>query len=240
VAQNVPAPGADPRHKRFYRIGGVAAWLQLAMLVVIIVVTATLGLKPTTAQEYFSLYQDARLEGLLRDDFASLLVVGLYLGTFPGLYLALRRVDEVAVVFATLFTLIAVTITFTAHSGFSMIYLGEQYAAATTAAERAQLLAAGEAVIASDMWNSSGGYVGGLLLQGAGVLISAVMLRSRDFGKTTAYAGLLANAFDLTQHLLHPVVPSLSTILGLIAGLAYLFWFPLLGRDLSKLARRAE
>jgi hypothetical protein len=224
----------------FYHIGGVAAWLQLIITVALIAVTFVVGGKPASAEEYFTVYGGSKLVGLLRDDIASLIVVGLYLGTVPALYLALRRVDNVVATFAALFSLIVVVLTFATHTGFSMMYLSDRYAAAATAAERAGLLAAGEAVIASDIWNSTGGYMSGILLQGAGVLFSLVMLRSGDFGKITAWAGLLANGIDLLQHVLHPFAPALSVTILYFSGPFYLLWFPLLGRDLLRLARRQK
>jgi len=118
-----------------------------------------------------------------------------------------------------------------------MLQLGGQYAAASSEAVRAQLLAAGEAVIASDMWNSSGAYVSGFLMQGGGVIISLSMLRSRDFSKVTAWAGLLGNGFDLIQHALHPFAPSTSSVLMMVMGPFYLAWFPMLARDFFRLAK---
>ena len=87
------------------------------------------------------------------------------------------------------------------------------------------------------MWNSTAGFIAGILLQGAGVLISVVMLRGKTFSKVTAYAGILANGFDLTQHLMRPFLPSIASILLMIGGPFYLLWFPLLGRDLFRLGR---
>jgi hypothetical protein len=233
------AETSDSNWKNLYTIGGVAALLQLGAVLVIIVVTATLGLKPATVQEYFSVLQANKLVGILRDDFASLFLVAMYLGTFPALYFALRRVNAAYTTLATLFTFVAVTTCFSTHSGFSLIHLSDQYAAATSDAQRAQLLAAGEAILASDMWNSSGAYLSGILLQGAGIIISVVMLRSKDFSKVTAYAGVLGNAFDLAQHILHPFTPSLSATLMMFMGPFYLVWFPMLARDLLKLGRNA-
>ena len=91
--------------------------------------------------------------------------------------------------------------------------------------------------MASDMWNSTAGFMAGILLRGAVVLISVIILRGKIFGKVTAYAGILANGFDLTQHLMHPSLPSIASILLMIGDPFYLLWFPLLGRDLSKLGR---
>jgi hypothetical protein len=228
----------DLQWKSLYKIGGTAALLQLVCLLITFVVSFTLGLKPDTVEEYFTLLQTDRLAGLLRSDFLILVLIALYLGTFPALYVALRSISPVYTAMATLFTLMAVAVCFATHSGFSMLYLSDQYAAATTAVQRSQLLAAGEAVVASNMWHSSGAYMSGILLQGAGVMISVIMLRSKDFSKVTAYAGLLANGFDLAQHILHPFAPSLSSIFLMISGPFYLVWFPMLARDLFQLGRQ--
>jgi hypothetical protein len=61
------------------------------------------------------------------------------------------------------------------------------------------------------------------------------MLRSEDFSKVTAYAGLLGNALDFIQHVLHPFTPSFSEILVMVMGPFYMVWFPMLGRDLIRL-----
>jgi hypothetical protein len=235
--QAADAEIADSNWKSFYKVSGVAALMQFVCTLAIIIVSFTLGPKPSTAEEYFTILQNDRLAGLLRDDFSSLIIIALYLVTFFGLYAALRRVNGAYVAFATALVFVGVTSCFATHSGFSMLHLSDQYAAATTDAQRSQLLAAGDAIIASDMWNSSGGFMAGILLQGAGVLISAIMLRSKAFSKGTAYAGLLGNGFDLAQHILHPFAPSLSATLLMIAGPFYLVWFPMLGRDFFKLGR---
>jgi len=221
--------------KSLYTIGGTAALLQLAAVLVAIVAAASLGPRPETVQEAFAAYQASKLAGVLRDDFTSLAMIALYLGTFPALYLALRRVNAACTALATLFIFVGVTICFAIHSGFSLMALSDRYAAATTEAQRGQLLAAGDAILASNLWISSGGYMAGILLQGAGVMISLVMLRSREFSKVTACSGLLANAIDLTQHLLHPFAPSISAALIPVMGPFYLLWFPMLARDLFRL-----
>jgi hypothetical protein len=115
-----------------------------------------LGPKPASAAEYFSVYQASPLAMVLRGDFLLLFLIGPYFGTFPALWWALRRVGPVAATFATLFTFVAVTICIASESTFAMLQLGGQYVAVASEAVRAQLLAAGEAVIASDMWHSSG------------------------------------------------------------------------------------
>jgi len=226
----------DVNYQSLYNIGGIAVLLQLACLVIYGIVSFTLGPKPGTVEEYFSVLQAYPLAGLLRSDVLMLILIALYLGVFPALYVALRPINPVYTAMATLFTVMAVTICFATQSDFAMLYLSDQYAA-TTASQQSQLLAAGEAVIASNMWNSTGAYLTGILLQGAGVMISVIMMRSKDFSKVTAYAGLLANGFDLAQHILHPFAPSLAAIPMMLAGPFYLVWFPMLARDLFQLGR---
>jgi hypothetical protein len=223
--------------KSLYAIGGVAAILQLVAILSYSVVVGTLGQKPTTAAEYFAIHQSSTLQAFFRGDFLLMILIGLYLGTFPPLYVALRRINPVYTALATLFTLIAVSLSFANESTFSLLHLGDQYIAATSEMQRAQLLAVGEAIIAADMWNSSGAYMSGILLQGAGVMISVIMLRSQDFSRVTAYAGLLGNGFDLLQHILHPFAPSISAFIMMIMGLFYFVWFPMLARDLFRLGR---
>jgi hypothetical protein len=230
--------GDDLNWKSLYTIGGIAALIQLIAIVSYSAILAVLGSKPVSAEEYFIIHQSSPLMAMLRSDLLLLFLIGGYFGTFSALYLALRRISPAAAMFATLFTFVAVTVCFATESTFALRHLAEQYVVAVTDAQRAQLLAAGEAVIASDMWNSSGAYVSGILMQGGGIIISLVMLRSREFSKVTAIAGLLGNAFDLTQHLLHPFAPSISAPIQMLMGPFYLVWFPMLARDLFRLGRK--
>lgn len=220
-----------------YNIGGIAALLQLVSILSYSVVIGVLGPKPASAAAYFDIYQRSPAEAFWRGDFLLMILIGLYLGTFPALYAAVRQLSPVYTALATIFTLIAVTGAFATESSFSLLYLGDRFVAAGEV-QRMQLLAAGEAVIASDMWNASAGYMGGILLQGSGVMISAIMLRSKDFHKVTAYSGLLGNGFDLIQHVIHPFAPVVSAGIAMFMGLFYFVWFPMLGWDLFRLAKR--
>lgn len=226
--------------RQLHRIGAAAALVQLASVLAYTIAQAVLGPKPASIEEYFALQQADRLASLLRGDLLFLFLIGAYLGTFPALYAALRPISPVYAMFATLFTLVAVTLCFASESTFALQHLGELYAEAVTEAQRARLLAAGEAIVAADMWHGSAAYLSGILLQGGGVIISLVMLRSQNFSKVTAVAGLLGNALDLTQHVLHPVAPSFSATIMLLMGPFYLVWFPMLARDFWRLAQKGE
>ena len=226
------------KSKSIFIIGGISAILQLVAILGYSIALGVLGPKLTYALEYFAVYQENPLEMVLRGDFLLLILIGLYLGTFPPLYIALRKISPMYAALATLFTIISVTLTFAGEFTFALLHLAEQYAAATSETVQAQLLAAGEAVIAAGMWNSSASYMSGMLLQGSGVMISVIMLRSDDFHKMTAYSGLLGNGLDLIQHLIHPFAPGVSAVIQMVMGLGYFVWYPMLAWDFFRLAKK--
>lgn len=223
--------------KSLYKIGGISAVLQLVAILSYSVILGVFGPKPLTATEYFSVFEVSKAEAFFRGDFLLLVLIGLYLGTFPAMYLALRRYSPVYSAMATLFTIIAVVGTFATESSFSLLHLGERYMHAASDLERGQFVAAAEAVIASDMWSGSSAYMGGILLQGSGVMISVIMLRSKDFSKVTAWSGLLGNGFDFIQHVLHVFLPTVSGVIAMFMGVFYFVWFPMLAKDFFRLAK---
>jgi hypothetical protein len=238
LMSNSPQNETMPGLKSLYTIGGIAAILQLVAILAYSVALGILGPTTTSAQEYFIIQQSSKLEAVLRGNFLLLILIGLYLGTFPALYVALRRYSPIYTALATLFTLITVTMTFGGEATFALLHLGDKYAATADQAVQSQLVAAGEAVLAAGMWNSTAAYMSGILLQGSGVMISVIMLRNKDFNKITAWAGILGNAFDLIQHVIHPFAPAISTPIQMFMGIFYFVWFPMLGWDLIKLGRK--
>ena len=69
------------------------------------------------------------------------------------------------------------------------------------------LLAAGEALLAADMWHSTGAFMGAILLQSGALLVSVAMLRTRVFGRPTAWVGILTHGLDLVHVVLGPFAP---------------------------------
>jgi hypothetical protein len=224
-----------------YVIGGVAAVLQLATILAMVVGGAAAGATEMSAREIFELQQQSRLQAVLRGDLLTTALIGLYLGTIPALFVALRRVDPVYTTLAALCSILTVGLAFAGDTTFSLLRLGDLYAAADSEALRAQFLAAGEAVISMGVWNHSSAYAAGILLQGSGVVLSLIMLRSGSFHKLTAWTGLIGNALDLVQHLIHPFVPGVADAIKMGMGLPYLAWFVMLAWDFFRLGlRRTE
>lgn len=199
-----------------------------------------LGGPPATAAEAFDLLQDSRIVGLLRLDLPTVLAMPLYYLVFLGLFAALRRAHPVSATLATALAFVGVTLVLATPSALSMLHLSDKYAAATTGPMRDRLLAAGETVLATDMWHGTGAIMGGVLLQSGAVLVSVVMLRSAVFSKTTAYVGIVTHGLDLAHGLVGPFMPAAGVVFMAIAGPLYLVWFPLVGRRLVELGASAR
>lgn len=194
-----------------------------------------LGGQPATAREAFDLLQQNRVVGLLRLDLPTVLALPLYYLVFLGLFTALRPEDPAGATLATALAFVGVTLVLATPMGLSMLPLSDKYAAATSDETRRQLLATGEAILATDMWHSTAGFVGGLLAQSGAVLVSFVMLRTRVFSRTTAWVGLLTHGLDLAHIAVIPFAPGIGALLMMAAGPLYLIWFPLVGGRLLQL-----
>jgi hypothetical protein len=215
----------------------VGALVSLAASLATMVVLVTVGGPPDTAEEVFVLFQEDRVVGLFRLELLSLINVGVYYLTFFGLYAALRRTNPALAALATLLVFAGVTLFIASHPLNSLLALSDRWAAATTEAERLVLLGAGEALLAADMWHSTGAAFGGAIVEVGAILISLVMLRGHVFSRTTAWVGLVTHGLDLTQIVVGMLVPAVKVAIMAVAGPLYLVWFFLIGTRLLQFGR---
>jgi hypothetical protein len=213
---------------RLCSIASIAAWLLLLYSLGTLVQLMVLGGQPATAAEAFDLLQRNRVIGLLRLDVPTVFALPLYYLLFLGLHATLGRVDPAQ---AT-----GVTLVLASPMGLSMLPLSEKYAAASSEEARRLVLAAGEAILATDMWHSTSAYVGGVLLQTGAVLMSVVMVRTAVFSKATGWVGVLSHGLDLIHVALAPFAPRTAAVLMMVAGPLYLIWFPRVARELRHVA----
>lgn len=188
---------------------------------------------PSSAGEWFALLQGDRLIGLVVLDIVDLINYALVGLIFLALYGALRNVGRVGMVVGVAFGFTGIAVNFASNQAFSMLALSDRYAAATTDAQRAGYLAAGEAVMA--VHQGTGVYLSLLLVVLAGFLISAVMLRSTAFHKAAAYTGLLANLLILGNFIFLAVAPAWSWILPSLSAPFRLIWYILIAVGLLRL-----
>ena len=147
-SQVTEAEPGDPRWNWLYKIGGAAALFGVAIIPIQLIVFIAWG-QPDTAIGWFTLFQDNKLAGLLAFELLLIVSVAVGIATTLALYIALRRVDESFMVIALALGLVEAVAFMLARPTFEMLYLSEGYAAATTDAQRAMFLAAGEAMLAT-------------------------------------------------------------------------------------------
>ena len=237
---NVNAETRDSAWKGLYKLGGAAALIVAVLLPIEIIVFTAYPL-PGTVIGYFTLFQSNRLMGLLDLYLLEVFTYVLFVPMFLALYAALRRVNESYMALATTLAIIGIAVFLATNNPFSMLSLSDQYAAATTDAQRSQFLAAGQALLANTNQRAVGGFnMGFFLVSAAGLIVSAVMLRSNIFSKVTAYVGVLANALSLADYFRAAFVPAAALLLLFLAMASSLFlliWYILIARRLFQLGR---
>ena len=220
------------------RVGAVSAIVLLVYCVEMIVQITVLGGQPSSAAEAFQLLQTNKLVALLRMDLPTVFVLPLYYFLFLALSAVCLRTDGVKSILSAVLVFAGVTLALATPMALSMVPLSEKYAAATTEPARQQFLAAGEAILAADMWHSTGAYVGGLMVQVGAVLICLVMMKNRSFGKLAGWLGVAAHGIDLVHLIFMAVLPKAGAVFMMIAGPLYPVWFWSVGRDLWRVTRR--
>jgi hypothetical protein len=218
------------------RVGGVAALLLILYSLAMMIQMIVLGGQPASAAQAFDLLQHHRVVGLLRLDLPTVAVLPLYYLLFLGLFAALRKSDHATALLSTLLTFVGVTLVLATPTALSMLSLSDKFAGASSDSVRNQMLAAGEAIMAADLWHSTGAILGGVLLQCGAVLISVAMLRGNVFSRTTAWLGIVMHGLDLAHIVGGLYLPVSGAILLAIAGPLYPVWFFLVGARLLRLA----
>ena len=241
----------DSSWKSLIRISGVAA--LIAGVLFRRNIAAEVGLftqqeTPVTVGNWFELLQNNRLLGLVYLNIFDLVNYALVGLMFLALYAVLRRANKSYMAIATTLGFMGIAVYFASNTAFSMLSLSDQYAVATTEAQKTMLVAAGQAMLALSRFSSpgahpgTGGYVSLLLIAGAGMIISVVMLRSGVFNRATAYVGIVASAFDLAYCIAYAFLPAVDSDLLAVcfipaAGLFLMIWHILIGRRLFQLGR---
>jgi hypothetical protein len=224
----------DTNWRTLYRVAAGAALLVVATLPVAIVVYL-LWPTPATVIDFFALLQANRLAGLVDLDLPLVLDQLLTIPIALALYVALRERNQSLMALATVGTIVGAVLIVVSHEAtFSMAALSDQYAAATTDVERAVVLAAGQTLLA--MFTGTAFSIGYVLAGLSGLVASWVMLGSRSFGRTTAYAGIALYALMV-------IPPTVGTV-GLVMSFASLaplaVWLVLIAWHFFELSRSSE
>jgi hypothetical protein len=204
------------------------------------------GPPPGAVLEWFTLFQINPLTGLFFLGLADIVIMILWGPMSLALYAVLKQSNKTWAMIATTFVFVGIAVYLATNIAFSMLTLSHEYAAATTEAEKSIVLAAGQAMIALSQ-GTGGQYAGMPLAWLAGLVLSAVMLRSQAFGKAIAWVGILGLGLLLasvpfagytTAAPTTAIVSAIVTVSVIGGGLLSLAWYILVGLRLLKLGRR--
>jgi hypothetical protein len=223
----------DTRWKGLYIAGGVAALFML-LLIIIQIIVFVVSPPPTTIEGYFSLFQKSWFLGLLSLDLIYIVDSVLQILIYLGVYLGLRKTGESSMLVALIFGLVGIAAYFASNTAFEMLSLSNQFAVATTEAQKTMLLTSGQVMLETYKGTAFDIYyvLNAIVL----FIFSTVMLRSKLFSRAIAYLGFLAGILM--------IVPSSAGMIGLYFALASLIpwaiWLVLVGQRLLLFGRSAN
>jgi hypothetical protein len=248
MSQSEDVETVDSNEKSLYKIGGVAALIIPGMYLIAAIINM-FGYRaapfPVTVIEWFTLFQNAPLTGLFYLGFADVIIVLLSGPLFLALYAALKRADKTWALIAATFAFVGMAVYLATNTAFSMLYLSHRYAAATTIEDKELILAAGQAILAV-VPGTGGRYTGLPLVWVAGLIASAVMLRSENFNKVTTYAGILAfplllASIPFVHYTSTEPITAVESVIVFVSylggGVLSLVWYILVGLRLFRLGR---
>jgi hypothetical protein len=225
--QAANAQSEDDRWQWLYKISCVAALISVVLIPISIV---AYFVWPTFPDDILAVIQEDRLAGLMGLDFLYLLSSFSAIPLFLVLYVTLKRVDESFSAIALALGFVGLLSLVLSRPILEMFAISDQYAAATTDAQRAIYQAAGEAVLA--LFHGTAFNVHYILGSASLLISSFLMLRSDIFGKSTAYVGIVTNIVVFGFY-----VPQIGVYISLLSVVGYLIWYILIARRLFQLGR---
>jgi len=215
--------------KSLYKVGGASALIMVAItLTQFIVFAVSPPPLEGTAVDWFALFQKNAFLGLLGFESLLIIYVGLSILVSLALFVVLRRTNPSLTAIFLILSIMGSMAFISARPALEMLSLSNQYAAATTDAQRATFLAAGDAMVA--IFHGTMFQVSYLLGSITELIIAAVMLRSGIFGKAIPYLRIASSVLDFGIF-----VPTVGLFISLFSVVALLLFNILIGRRLFQL-----
>lgn len=216
-----------------YRTGVFALAFMLTMIPVQIVFYL-IWPHPTGIHDWFVLFNENWIIGLISFDFLYLLNMVASIFLYIALFYALKDTNRVLCVFAIILGLIGLTIYFPSNTSIEMLSTAKKYMNAITEADKAILIASGQTL--HSIWKGTG-YAVYYVLNGIALTLFFIsMTKNPNFRKSTAYVGLSSGLLML--------VPATAGIIGMtMALLSLLPWsvFSILAiQDFNKMIKQTK
>jgi F0F1-type ATP synthase assembly protein I len=220
-----PPPAAS--WSPLYRAAGVAALITAALIPVQLAVFMAYPF-PDTVVGWFQLLQDNPVAGLINLDLLLVVDNVLLVVIALALYVALRPTSPSVTTMATGLWLLAIAMFIAANPAVEMLTLSDQFAAATSEAQRSAAVAAGQALLAG--WEGTAFQVGYILGQLAGIMIGLVMLRDHRFDRAIPSTLIVGNLVGFGLYL-----PTVGVAISAFSGLILWAWYLLIARKFLQL-----
>lgn len=191
-----------------YRVG-IAATLFMLSMIPIQIIFYLIWPHPTTIIDWFLLFQNNWLIGLISFDFLYLLIMIASIFLYLALFFALIDENKTLSIFALTVGLIGLAIYFPSNTSIEMLSVSKQYAQAVAEQEKTILLASGQTLYS--IWKGTSYAVYYVLNGIALILFFSAMTKNNKFRKITAYVGLTSGILM--------TVPATAGIIGMTMAL---------------------
>jgi hypothetical protein len=220
----------ESRWATLYLVAGIGALATGILIPLQIVAFIVWPLPEGGVVGWFELFADSPFIGLVSFDLAILVEEVLVVPIVLALYLLLRTQSQSLMLITAGLWLVSVALFIGSNTGFEMLALSNGYAEATTEAERATYVAAGQAMLTAYMQQGTSFVMGYLLASLAGFLVGIGMLRNPVFPRVAAWAAIVANVLGLGLFL-----PGIGILLSLGSVAILIVWYLLIGWRLMRL-----
>lgn len=226
------APSPDPSWRTLYRVGAVSALLFVIMVLVPVTLLFVAPVPPTDGRELLE-YIDSNKAVYLTQlvSFVGLAVPAMLV--FAALAVAVKGVDKSVAAIGGLLGVASEIIALalgsspqSLHGG--LVVLSSAYREADSEEQRAGLVSAADALIATTNAVSWGG-----VLTAAGILILSLLVRRAGLGRAVAVVGVVTGLLGIVSEALRPFLGAGYMIYGLLLPT----WFAMVGWQLFRMTR---
>ncbi|NPV00474.1 MAG: DUF4386 domain-containing protein [Brevinematales bacterium] len=190
---------------------------------------------PQTVIDFFTLFQQNRLLGLLDLDLLLTIDYLLIIPMYIAIYVVLRRDEKSWSTLALILGIVSIVLYIVSREAtFTMMSLSDQYFAAATDAQKNALLAAGQTLLA--IYNGSTFDISYILGATTTLIISILMLRSRFFRKPVAVTGIIT----ASMMFIPPTAGTIGIWVSMLSLIPTIVWLVFMARDFVRLNKSAS
>jgi hypothetical protein len=243
-AQEQEGTDAAREWKGIYLLGAVTTIIVLLGVILDIIVGSVTGggnltALPKTAIDKFAELQKNCLLDLYGMDLLNVINQLILIPAYFALYAAHRKHQNALAALALIVFLIGTTLFVANNTALTMLDLSNKYIAATSDAQKTLIAAGGEAMLAKGSHGSMSAFVGFLLPNIAGIIMSFVMLTGNVFGRVNSWFGIIGSIMIIMYLVLVTFTPGMKSVALAISapgGILLMVWMVLFTIRLFKMS----